>query len=116
MAICSLNTGSLGPVSRRIETEFGIRQQHPKRGNSITRSTAIKCRWQNRIDLCAYQHGEQTIAVLIPVENTRIINQKTTPKGRGFYLCGFDPFWSITEFGSTAQMISCRSRALKHIH
>lgn len=28
MAVCDLNTGSVSPVFRYIETEFGIRQQH----------------------------------------------------------------------------------------
>ena len=33
-AICDLNTGSISHMSRCIGTEFRIRQQHPKRGNS----------------------------------------------------------------------------------
>ena len=33
-AICDLNIGSVSPVFRCIETEFGIRQQHPKRVKS----------------------------------------------------------------------------------
>ena len=37
---------------------------------ALTRSTATKCRWQNRADRCAYQRGEQTIAILITVENS----------------------------------------------
>ena len=49
------------------------RQKSGRNAPRITRSTAIKCRWQNRVDRCAYQYGEQTIAVLNPVENTRCI-------------------------------------------
>ena len=33
-AVCGLNLGSASPMFSCIGTEFGIRQQHPKRGNS----------------------------------------------------------------------------------
>ena len=44
------------------------RQKSGRNEPRITRSTAVKCRWQNRIDRCTYQYGEQTIAVLVGME------------------------------------------------
>ena len=35
MAVCGLNSSSVSPMLSSVETEFGIRQQHPKRGNFI---------------------------------------------------------------------------------
>ena len=76
--------GQLRPDCRRHGRCGHHREKSGRNAPRITRSTALKRRWQNRADRCAYQHREQTIAVLISVESTRSINQKTTPKGRGF--------------------------------